>query len=288
MSNVPLPDFPFTHLSAQVDGIQIRYIDAGDRDSPVILLLHGVPTWSYTFRKIIPVCLNAGHRIIAPDIPGFGMSDKPLDPKRYTLDNLFLWLSEFFISLRLEKVFIFGHDWGVIFGMMIAAKYPGKISGIIACNGFLPVLPAKAPLAFYLWRFFAKYSPYLPVGQIVNMGCNRRLTSIEKKGYDYPFSNNKEKIAVRILPGLIPLNYNAQGAGHIKMIWDEMGKWNKPFLTVFSDNDSITQGGHLVLQQSIPGTKNQPCRILPGNHFLQEDAPVEIGKIINDFVNLNS
>jgi haloalkane dehalogenase len=288
MSNIPLTDFPFSQLSAQVDGIRICYIDEGDIDGPVILLLHGVPTWSYTFRKIIPVCLNAGNRIIAPDIPGFGMSDKPLDPKRYTLNNLVLWLSELFISLNLEQVYIFGHDWGVILGMIIAAKYPEKISGIIACNGFLPVFPAKAPLSFNLWRLFAYYSPYLPIGAIVNMGCHRRLINIEKKGYNYPFSNNKEKVAVRILPGLIPLDYKTQGASLIKMSWDEMGKWDKPFLTVFSDNDSITHGGQLVLQQKIPGTKNQPCRILPGKHFLQEDAPVEIGNIINDFVKYNS
>ncbi len=288
MSNVPLTDFPFSHLSAQVDGIQIRYIDEGSIDGQAILLLHGVPTWSYTFRKIIPVCLNAGNRIIAPDIPGFGLSDKPLDPKRYTLENLVYWLSEFFISLNLEQVCIFGHDWGVIMGMIIAAKYPGKISGIIACNGYLPVLPARAPFAFNLWRLFAKYSPYLPVGEIVNMGCSRRLTSIEKEGYNYPFSSNKDKIAVRILPGLIPLDNNTLGADLIKMSWDEMENWDKPFLTVFSDNDSITNGGQLVLQQNIPGTKNQPCRILRGRHFLHEDTPLEIGKIINDFVKANS
>jgi haloalkane dehalogenase len=288
MTKIPLTDFPFSHFSAQIDGIQIRYIDEGEIGGPVILLLHGVPTWSYTFRKIIPVCLKEGNRIIAPDIPGFGMSYKPLDPKRYTLDNLVSWLSEFFISLNLEKVYIFGHDWGVILGMIIAAKYPGKISGIITCNGFLPILPARAPLAFYLWRLFAKYTPYLPVGTIVNMGCNRRLTSIEKKGYNYPFSNNQEKIGIRILPGLIPLNFNTQGAGLIKMSWDEMEKWDKPFLTVFSDNDAITHNGQLILQQKIPGTKNQPCRILSGKHFLQEDAPLEIGKIINNFVKANS
>jgi len=288
VSNIPLTDYPYSQLSAQVDGIQLCYIDEGDIDGPVILLLHGVPTWSYTFRKIIPECLKAGNRVIAPDIPGFGMSEKPLDPNKYTLDNLVFWLSEFFLKLNLKKAYLFGHDWGAILGMILAAKYPGQFSGIIACNGFLPVIPARAPLSFYLWRLFVNYSPYLPVGEIVNMACSRRLTSNEKRGYNYPFSNNKEKIAVRVLPGLIPLDNNKPGAGLIDITWDKMEKWDKPFLTVFSNNDSITHGGQLVLQQKIPGTKNQPCRILPGKHFLQEDAPVEIGKIINDFVKHNS
>jgi len=288
MNNSLLADFPFSSRLTEVNGIKIRYIDEGNCDSPVILLLHGVPTWSYTFRKIIPICLAAGNRVIAPDIPGFGMSDKPPDPKRYTLDNLFSWVSEFFLSLNLDKVCIFGHDWGVIFGMMIAARYPGKISGIIACNGFLPVLPSRAPLGFFLWKLFAKYSPYLPVGEIVNMGCSRRLTRIEKKGYDYPFSNNEEKIAIRILPGLIPLDHNTHEAGLFKLIWDKMEKWDKPFLTVFSDNDSITRGGHLVLHKKIPGTRNHSGRILAGKHFLPEEAPLEISNIINDFVKLNS
>jgi haloalkane dehalogenase len=287
MNNSLLIDYPFSQRFSEVDEIKIRYIDEGKSDSPVILLLHGVPTWSYTFRKIIPVCSAAGNRIIAPDFPGFGMSDKPLDPKRYTLDNLFKWVSEFFISLNIDKVFIFGHDWGVIFGLMIAARYPAKISGIIACNGFLPLFPCKPPLVFNLWRLFAKYSPFLPVGELVSMGCSRKLTKAEKKGYNYPFSNNKEKIAVRILPGLIPLGHNSPGAGIFKLIWTEMEKWDKPFLTVFSNNDSITRGGHLVLQQKIPGTKNYPGRLLAGNHFLQEEAPLEIGNIINDFVKTN-
>ncbi len=288
MSNSYLTDFPFCSRFTEVDGIQIHYIDEGNHDGPVILLLHGVPAWAYTFRNIIPVCLSAGNRIIAPDLPGFGLSGKPPDRRLYTLGNLSAWLEEFFIKLNLKQTYIFGHDWGVILGMILAARYPRLFSGIIACNGFLPVFPAKAPLIFHLWRLFAGYSPFLPIGTIVNMVCHRRLTGSEKKGYNYPFPNNKDKIAVRILPGLIPLDINNPGAGLINITWDKMAKWHKPFLTVFSESDPIARGGHLILRQRIPGTNNQPSYILPGSHFLQEDAPREIGDIINNFVKLNT
>jgi len=288
MNNFNPSDFQFINRFAKVDGIQTHYIDEGNHDGPVILFLHGVPTWSYTFRNIFPGCILSGNRIVAPDLPGFGISDKPHNPQRYSLDNLSSWLSEFFQILNLNNVCIFGHDWGVILGMILAAKHPAQISGIIACNGFLPVIPVRPPLSFHLWRLFARYSPYLPIGTIVNMGCCRKLTREEKNGYNYPFSKEQDKIAVRILPDLIPLKNNNPGADIIKVTWDEMAKWHKPFLTVFSDCDPITRGGHLVLQQKIPGTKNQPCRILHGMHFLQEDAPLEIGEIINDFVRVNS
>ncbi len=288
MNNFFLSDFQFINRFTEVDGIKIHYIDEGNRESPVVLFLHGVPTWSYTFRNIIPICLSAGYRVVAPDIPGFGLSDKPRDAERYTLKNLSEWLAEFLIYQNLNQVYIFGHDWGVIFGMILAARYPGQFSGIIACNGFLPVFPARAPLVFHLWRLFAAYSPYLPIGSIINMGCNRRLSKSEKKGYNYPFSNNEDKIAVRILPDLIPLENNNPGADIIKTAWDEMGKWHKPFLTVFSDSDPITSNGNLILQQKIPGANKQPGRILRGNHFLQEDAPFELGKIITDFIKIYS
>jgi haloalkane dehalogenase len=283
-----LTDFPFSNRFTEINGIQIHYIDEGDCKSPVILFLHGVPTWSYTFRNIFPVCLSSGYRIVAPDLPGFGMSDKPGNPQNYTLHNLSGWLSDFIINLKLDKVCIFGHDWGVILGMILAAKYPADFFGFIACNGFLPVIPARAPLSFHLWRLFTRFSPFLPVGEIVNLGCHRKLTRDEKNGYDYPFLKNKNKIAVRILPGSIPLDDNNSGADTIKTTWEEMGKWHKPFLTVFSDSDPITRDGQLILQERIPGTKNQPGRILQGSHFLQEDAPLEIGKIINEFVKMNS
>jgi len=288
MNNSLLNDFKFTNRFIEVDGIHIHYIDEGNLKSPVVLFLHGVPTWSYTFRNIIPFCLSAGYRIIAPDLPGFGLSDKPRDAGRYTLLNLSAWLSEFFNDLNLNQVYIFGHDWGVITGMILASRYPEKFSGIIACNGFLPVFPAKAHFIFHLWRLFAAYSPFLPIGSIINIGCHRRLTESEKKGYNFPFTNNEDKIAVRKLPDLIPLKINNPGADIIKTTWDEMRKWHKPFLTVFSDSDPITRNGHLILQQNIPGTKHQPGRILRGRHFLQEDAAPEIGKIINDFIKVNS
>ena len=282
-----LPDYPFKSNFVQIEGIKIHYVDEGCLDDPVLLFLHGVPTWSFTFRKIIPECVAAGNRVIAPDLPGFGKSDKNGLSKILSVENLVIWMEEFIWRLGLKRIFLFAHDWGAIIGLMLAAKNPEHFSGIIACNGMLPVIGQKVPSAFRLWKFFCRFSPVLPVGRIVGFACQRKLSRSEKDGYDLPFSDSTQKNAIRILPQLIPLKEGEPGADLISECWDLLEKWEKPFLTVFSSTDPITRNGEIILQQHIPGTKNQLHRILNGKHFLQEDAPVELSRIIIEFVKSN-
>lgn len=205
----------------------------------------------------------------------------------YSLHQLIDWTEEFILSLKLENIYVFAHDWGAIIGLIVAMRHPERFSGIIACNGMLPDFNQKIPLSFYLWKLFCKYSPVLPIGRIIDFGCSKILDNSEKHGYDFPFSESKEKTAIRVLPGLIPLKYNDPGADLIFESWKKLEMWEKPFLTVFSSDDPITKGGEKILQQRIPGAKNQPHRILSGGHFLQEDAPEELIKIINQFINMN-
>lgn len=284
--NLP-PDYPFKPNFVQCEGVRIHYIDEGNSKDPTILFLHGVPTWSFTFRKIIPQCVAAGNRVIAPDLPGFGKSDKPESDSKLLLEQLVKLFEEFIWRLELNKIFLFAHDWGAIIGLILAAKNPERFSGVIVCNGMLPVIGQKVPPAFRLWKFFCRYSPVLPVGKIVGYACQRKLGRTEKDGYDFPFSDSTQKNAIRVLPQLIPLKEGEPGADLISESWYLLEKWEKPFLTLFSSNDPITRNGEKTLQLRIPGTKNQPHRILRGKHFLQEDAPNELSRIIIEFVNCN-
>ncbi|MCY1718783.1 haloalkane dehalogenase [Prolixibacteraceae bacterium Z1-6] len=282
-----LPDYPFHANYIEIDHLKIHFIDEGDKTAPAILFLHGVPTWSFTFRRIFHVCLNAGCRVIAPDLPGFGRSDKPDDHSFYTITRLVEIVDQFVQQKMLQSSFLFAQDWGAILGMILAAKHPEFFSGIIACNGYLPDLKAKSPLSFVGWKLLCKYSPVLPVGRIVDIASEHKLSPAERKAYDLPFKNKKDKIAIHILPQLIPVKDNSAECELIRESWAKLKTYKKPFLTVFSSDDKITRGGEKLLQQRIPGAKNQEHKILKGRHFLQEDAPTELGLIVTEFVRNN-
>lgn len=279
-----LPDYPYQPNFIEIEGVRIHYIDEGNKDVPTILFLHGVPTWSYTFRNIFPICINKGYRVIAPDLPGFGKSDKPKWGKYYSIEKLVECTNKFICRLKLQNIVLFAHDWGAIIGMILAANHPEYFSGIVACNGLLPVPEQKVTALFYIWKWFARYSPVLPVGEIINFACNRKLSRAEKNGYNYPFSNKGDKKAIRFLPGLIPLKSGIEGYKIMEDSWKILKNWEKPFLTVFSSNDPITKGGEKIIQSIIPGSFGQMHQILKGKHFIQEDYPEKLGRIINDFM----
>lgn len=280
-----LSDYPFQSNLIKINGVQLHYVDEGDKNDSVIFFIHGVPSWSYGFRKIIPNCVEAGLRAVAIDLPGFGRSDKPANSEIYKIENLVELLDEFVARLELKNVVLFVHDWGAIIGLILATKRSEYITGIIACNGLLPIINQKVPFLFRAWKCFTKYSPILPVGRIVDFGSNRKLTKEERVAYNKPFSERKKKNAIRILPQMIPLKKNEPEADLIEESWNELKKWNKPFLTIFSRNDPITKRGEKILQKRIPGAKNQAHQILEGKHFLQEDQPEELSRIIINFYN---
>lgn len=282
-----LSGYPFKANFIEIEGIKIHYIVEENLGFPTVLLLHGVPGWSYTYRHIIPVCIAEGLEVVAPDLPGFGKSEKPTDKQYYTLERLATVVEGFILKLNLKSPFLFCHDWGAIIGMVLAARNPSHFSGVIVSNGYLPVAGQKIPVSFRFWQWFTKYSPIIPVGKIVSFGTRRKLSREEQAGYDYPFINEKEKIAIRALPDQIRKILSEKEKPSLESYWNELKKFEKPFLTVFSSNDPISRGGEKLIQALIPGAKDQPHRIMKGGHFLQEDAPSELGFEINGFVNRN-
>ncbi len=282
-NRILLPDFPYKSNYVEINGVNIHFVTEGKMEAPTILFLHGVPTWSYTFRNIFPLCLVEGFRVMAPDLPGFGRSEKIQDYSFYTLENLVYILEEFIRLMKLKRVVLFCHDWGAILGMIVAVRNPEHTAGIIASNGILPVIGQGTSFQFKAWKRFAKYSPWLSPGRIIDFASERKLSKIERAGYDIPFSNRKEKTAIRILPGLVPVKKEDDGADLVSECWKKLEKWEKPFLTVFSSNDPITWGSEIIMKSRIPGAKDQSHRILQGKHFLQEDQPAELGKIIVEF-----
>lgn len=282
-----LTDYLFKPNFVEINGIRMHFIDEGNKLSPTVLLLHGVPAWSYSYRKIIPICLENGFRIIAPDLPGFGKSDKPRTKELFSMENLVDWMESFIQKLNCSKIFLFGQDWGAIIAMILAARNPDHYSGIIACNGLLPVPRHNLPFSFRMWKGFVRHSPYIPISLFVNLGCKRRLSRAERKGYNLPYSCETEKTAIRQIPQLITQWNENDLTLKYAAYWDQISCLNIPFSTVFSSNDPITGGGEIILQSKIPGAKNQPHRILEGKHFLQEDQPEELATFICDFIHRN-
>lgn len=288
MGMSPLPDYPFISHFQEVEGCRLHYIDVGAREAPVVLFLHGVPTWSYTFRKIISLVVEAGYRAVAPDLPGFGLSQKEIPMEIFSLKWLAKMMAGFLDKCRISKPVLFAHDWGGIIGMMLASEKPDIFTGLILCNSLLPPPGIKLPFLFRLWRCFARYSPVLPVATIVNVACMRVLTKTEKQGYSYPFRSGGDKKVLRMMPRLLPLKEGQPGYSEVLKAWSRLTGYKEPVLTLFSQGDPITRGGNRIIQDRIPGARNQAHKVLKGGHFVQEDVPVEIANSILAFMRLNT
>jgi len=255
-----LKDYDFNPNYFTINGLRMHYVDEGNKAANPILLLHGEPSWSYLYRHIIPICVAGGNRVIAPDLIGFGKSDKPKRIKDYSYQAHIDWMKAFIETLDLKKITLF------------------------ISNGMLLTGDQRTPVAFKLWKIFARLSPWLPVDRIVNFGCLKKLDKDEKYAYQAPFPASKFKAGVRAFPKLVPTTPRDPATQANRKAWEVLEKWNKPFLTVFSDSDPFTRGGDKYLQQRIPGAKDQKHLTLQGGHFIQEDAAEELAKIIIQFV----
>jgi len=280
----PLSDYPFESHFLVVSGYRLHYIDLGEKNAPVILFLHGVPAWSYTFRKIAPLCAEAGYRVVAPDLPGFGLSEKKIPIKTYSLDWLTAIVAGFIDQCHISNPVLFAHDWGGVIGLLLASSGKPSFGGVILCNSLLPLPGMSPPMLFRLWKFFTRYSPVLPVALVVQVACKRKLSRKEKRGYNFPFGPASEKRAIRIMPRLLPLKSSQKGFSKIEEAWTRLSSYEKAILTLFSKGDPITRGGEKIILERIPGARNQEHRMLNGGHFVQEDAPVEIANSIIAFM----
>lgn len=269
---VNLPDFPYQpHYIELMDGLRVHYLDEGPRDGPVALLLHGEPTWCYLWRHMITPLVDAGLRVVAPDLVGFGKSDKPLERAAYSYAGQVAWMRELIEALDLSRVTLGCQDWGSLIGLRLAAEMPERFSGIALSNGGLPA-GQEPPRAFAIWRAFSRYSPIFPIGGIVKRGTKRALSPDEVAAYDAPFPSRASKAAARVYPGLVPFAGNAAVPDQLKA-WEVFESWDKPFLCCFSDGDPITRGGDAMWVERVPGARSMRHRTLHGGHFIQDDDP---------------
>ncbi len=278
-----LADYPFKPNYLEVQpGLRMHYVDEGCRQSDPVIMLHGEPSWSYLYRHMIPRVAEAGHRVLAPDLIGFGKSDKPAEVGDYSYERHMTWLYEWLTQLNLTNITLVCQNWGSLLGLRLAAEHPERFQRIIVGNGMLPTGETPAPAAFTLWKAFATYSPWFPVSRIVQLGTGRTLTKTEMAAYDAPFPSANFKAGARALPKLVPVSPDDPASDANKAAWRVLEKWKKPFITCFSSGDPITRGGDRYMQRRIPGAHGQPHTTLRGGHFLQEDSPEDFARIIND------
>lgn len=265
--------------------LRMHYIDEGAADATPVLLLHGEPSWSYLYRKMVPVIVGAGHRAVAPDLIGFGRSDKPAEKSDYTFQRHVDWVKSFIEQLNLTNVTLFGQDWGSLIGLRIVAEDPDRFARVVIGNGGLPTGDQTPGEAFLRWQQFSQESPAFDIGRIVQGGTATTLPDEVVAAYDAPFPDDSYKAGARIFPSLVPTKPDDPAAAANRKAWEALQKWEKPFLTAFSDSDPITRGGERVLQALIPGTKGQPhTTIAGGGHFLQEDRGEELAQVIVDWM----
>lgn len=280
-----LPDFPFEPRYTELGGLRIAHVDEGPRDGPVVLLMHGEPTWSFLYRKMIPGLVARGCRAIAPDLVGFGRSDKPARAGDYSYRHHVLWMNAWLAALDLDGVTMFCQDWGSLIGLRMVADAPDRFDRVVLANGGLPTGTTPLPRAFLIWRAFSRWSPWFPVGRIVKAGCARGLGERERAAYDAPFPSARYKVAARVMPGFVPSTPDDPERAANERAWGVFEQWHKPFLTLFSSRDPVTRGGERVWQQRVPGARGQPHATTRGaGHFLQEDKGAELASAIADFI----
>ena len=282
-----LTDYPFTpHYLQVAPGLRMHYLDEGKKEGPVALLLHGEPTWSYLYRKMIPGLSNA-LRVVAPDLIGFGKSDKPVQPEAYSYQNHLEWLTTLIITLDLNEIILFCQDWGGLTGLRLLTQMPERFSMVIASNTTLPTGKHPMPEAFLKWRAYAGHSESFDIGKVVNMGTVQELAPEVIAGYNAPFPSEEYKAGARIFPSLVPIEPEDPEAINNVKAWKTLRQWEKPFLTVFGSEDPIMKGAEKAFQEHVPGAKNQPHQIWMAGHFIQEEKGAELASALLDFYQKN-
>ena len=276
-----LPDWPFEPRYLEIPGgLRVHYIDEGAADAQPVLMLHGEPTWGYLYRHMIGPVTQAGLRALAPDLIGFGRSDKPLERNAYSYAAQVGWMRAWVEALDLKNIILACQDWGSLIGLRLVAAMPERFAGVALSNGGLPA-GEDPPRAFAIWRAFSRYSPLFPIGSIVAKGSKRLLSDAEIAAYDAPFPTRTSKVAARIYPSFVPLGDNVAVPDQLRA-WETLETFDKPFLCCFSDGDPITRGGDRKFRDHVPGAKRVAHRTLHGGHFIQEDDPAGFADAIFD------
>jgi haloalkane dehalogenase len=279
------PYLPYYTAVADADGtaLRIHHVDEGPKDQRPILLMHGEPSWSYLYRKVIADLSARGRRAIAPDLVGFGRSDKPAARADYTYERHVAWMSQWLVRNDLKNIVLFCQDWGGLIGLRLVAAFPERFSAVVVSNTGLPVGSGKSE-GFETWLNFSQNVPELPIGFILNGGTARDLSDAERAAYEAPFPDETYKEGARIFPALVPITPEHASVAENKAAWAVLETFDKPFITAFSDADAITRGGEAVFQSRVPGAKTAAHTTLKGGHFVQEDSPGEIAALLDGLV----
>lgn len=289
-----LPEWPYaphyTEVRATPDDatmLRIAHIDAGPKDATeTVLLMHGEPSWSYLYRTMIPVFVAAGHRVIAPDLVGFGRSDKPTQMSDYTYERHVDWMCQWFTQQNLSNVTFFGQDWGGLVGLRVVTANPDKFARIVVANTGLPTGDNPPTEAFMKWQHYSQTATNWHIGKMVEAACvSKPLPPAVVAAYDAPFPADEYTAGSRIFPSLVPTSPNDPSGEANRAAWEVLKAWTKPLLTLFSDSDPVTAGGFKPFQKLVPGAQGQPHTIIDAaGHFLQEDKGPEIAQLMNEFM----
>lgn len=302
-----LPDYPFAPHYVDTLGYRVHYLDEGPSDGAPILLLHGQPSWSYLYRHMIPPLVAAGHRVIAPDLVGFGKSDKPIRQSDYSYQMHVDVMTELVRTLDLRDVTFFGQDWGGLIGLRVVAEEPDRFARIMISNTGLPAVgglpgwlayplfrlavwskgtvdsidPGDGDFSFVRWVAYARTTPDFDLPGLFQQATTRELSDEELAGYAAPFPSEEHLAGARIFPYLVP----SQLRENDRVMREVYGSWTRPLLTAFGDADPVTAGGDTVWQERVPGAADQPhVAIEGGGHFIQEDRPEQLVELMLAFI----
>jgi haloalkane dehalogenase len=287
---VDLSDYAFAPNYVEVDSgdgrrVRVHYLDEGPPDGEAVLLLHGEPSWSYLYRKMIPVLVAAGLRAVAVDLIGFGRSDKPAQRDDYTYQAHVEWTWAAIEAIGLDNITLVGHDWGGLIGLRLVGEHPERFARVVAANTFLPTGDRPPGEAFLAWQRFSQETPEFRAGRIVHGGCVTDLPAEVIAAYDAPFPDDTYKQGARQFPLLVPTSSDDPAAPANRSAWEMLRRFDRPFLCAFSDSDAITKGADTVLRTAIPGAAGQAHTTIVGaGHFLQEDQGPELARVVAQFV----
>jgi haloalkane dehalogenase len=286
-----LPGYDFAPHYVEIDDgegghLRVHHLDEGPPEGEVALLLHGEPSWSYLYRTMVPVLVDAGLRVVAPDLVGFGRSDKPASRADYSYQRHLDWMRQVvFDVLDLRGITLVCQDWGGLIGLRLVAEHPDRFARVVAANTFLPTGDRDPGEAFSRWQRFSQEVPELPVGMILQGATVTELAPEVVAAYDAPFPDESFKEGARQFPVLVPTTPDDPQAEPNRRAWEALEQFDRPFLCAFSDSDPITAGADAPLRRRIPGAAGQPhTTIEGGGHFLQEDRGVELAGAVVDLV----
>lgn len=288
-----IADFQYAPQFLQVDdneggSLKLHYIDEGRKDGNVVLMLHGEPSWAYLYRKMIEPVANAGYRVIAPDLIGFGKSDKPTKRSDYTYQRHLDWVRQVIIQLNLQDITLVCQDWGGLLGLRLVAEHADLFARVLAANTMLPTGDHAASEAFISWQTFSQQVEVFPVAGIIKGATVSPVSPEVLAAYDAPFPDENYKAGVRQFPLLVPTTPDDPASAANRLAWQSLQQFTKPFITAFSDSDPVTAGGDKIMQKLIPGCQGQAhTTIEQGGHFLQEDQGEQLAKVLLDFMNAN-